>query len=163
MKSWSILAALAVAGVVAGEDCAAEPMRKTIWQGALHLGDSPDQYSNITSAGLVMQIPCALDPEKKGKLTLITRDIQTLAGDGHYAELIAHYEDGSSPADERVVDTFRLKGDSTNADTEHIFEIDPLKDQKSKPAYYSVRIKVDTSIKFTLWDDMVVKRIEIEQ
>jgi hypothetical protein len=144
---------------------AAESMRKNIWQGTLHLGDSPDQYSNVLSAGIVMQIPCKLDRDKKGKLTITTRDIQTLRGEGHYAELIAHVEDqpGDSPANEYVVETFRLKGDSTNADIEHTFEFDPAKGLMASANYYSVRIKLDTCIKFSLWDDFLVKRIDLEQ
>jgi hypothetical protein len=148
--------------VIASAAIAAD--QKTIWQGTIHLGDSPDQYSNVTSAGLVMQVPCKLDFEKKGKLTITTRDVQTLAGDGHYVELVGHYEDGDAPAREYVVETFRLKGDSTNADIEQEFELDPAKGlQGTPPAYYSVRIKIDTQIRFSLWDDFVVNRIEMEQ
>jgi hypothetical protein len=138
--------------------------RKTVWQGNLHLGDTPDQYSNIPSAGLAMQIPCKLDFGKQAKLAITTRDVQTLAGDGHFAELVAHYEDGDAPAREYVVETFRLKGNSTNADIEHAFELDPSKDlQGTPPAYYSVKLKVDTTVRFGLWDDFVLKRVDIEQ
>src|SRR5439155_22718194 len=91
---------------------AAEPAIKTIWQGAMHLGDNPAQYSNVPSAGMTLQIPFTLEAEKTGTLTVTTRDIQTLAGDGHYAELVAHYQDEDGPAREYVVETFRLKADS---------------------------------------------------
>src|SRR4051794_29094894 len=96
---FSILCCLV--GIAAG----AETARKTIWQGTLHLGDNPEQYSNVTSAGMVLQIPTKLDREKKGKLVITTRDIQTLLGEGHYAELIAHSEEqgGDAPANELVV------------------------------------------------------------
>ena len=141
----------------------AEPMLKTVWQGAIHLGDNPAQYSSVNSAGMLMQIPCAIDAAKKGKLVISTRDVQTLAGDGHYAELMAHYEDGDGPAREYVVETFRLKGDSNNVDIDHAFDFDPMKDLQAQPAYYSVRIKIDTQIKFSLWDDFVMKRIDVEQ
>src|SRR6185436_7078602 len=100
---------------------AAEPTRKTVWQGVAHLGDNPGQFSSVQSAGMALQIPLTLDPEKNGKLFVTTRDIQTLAGDGHYAELLAHYEDADSPAREYVVDSFRLKGDSNNKDEDHTF------------------------------------------
>jgi len=153
---------IAVVGLVAW--CVgAEPARTTVWQGTLHLGDNPMQYSSVQSAGMAVQIPCTLDAEKKGKLTITTRDIQTLAGDGHYAELVAHYQDDDGPAREYVVETFRLKGDSNNADIDHAFEISPMKGLYQKPAYYSIRIKVDTQIKFSLWDDFLMKRMEIEQ
>jgi len=149
--------------VVSGLCCAAEPTATTILQGALHLGDNPMQYSTIVSAGMAVQIPCKLDTEKKAKLSIITRDVQTLAGDGHYAELIAHYEDNDGPAREYVVETFRLKGDSKDADLDFAFDVDPLKGLYQKPSYYSVRIKVDTQIKFSLWDDFVLNRIELQQ
>ncbi len=141
----------------------AESAKTTIWQGALHLGDNPMQYSTVQSAGMAVQIPCTLDAEKKGKLTITTRDIQTLAGGGHYAELVAHYQDDDGPAREYVVEAFRLKGDSNNADIDHAFEINPMKGLYQKPAYYSIRIKLDTQIKFSLWDDFLLKRIEVEQ
>jgi len=138
-------------------------MRKAVWQGVLHLGDNPAQFSNALSAGMAVQIPLTLDSEKHGKLFVTTRDIQTLAGDGHYAELVAHYEDTDSPAREYVVESFRLKGDSNNKDEDHAFEFDPMKKLYAKPAYYSVRIKIDTQIKFSLWDDFLLKRIDVEQ
>ncbi len=142
---------------------AAELARTTIWLGTLHLGDNPMQYSSVQSAGMAMQIPCTLDADKKGKLTITTRDIQTLAGDGHYAELVAHYQDDDGPAREYVVESFRLKGDSNNVDVDHSFEFNPLKNLYQKPAYYSIRVKVDTQIKYSLWDDFLMKRIDVEQ
>ena len=41
--------------------------------------------------------------------------------------------------------------------------MNPMKGLYQKPAYYSVRIKIDTQIKFNLWDDFLLKRIDIEQ
>jgi hypothetical protein len=154
---------LIIVAAAAALSIAAEPEKKTIWLGTLHLGDNPLQYSTAVSSGMTMQVPIKLDTDKKGKLTAVTCDIQTLAGDGHYAELVAHYEDADGPAREYVVETFRLKGDSNNADIEHTFEFEPMKGLFQKPAYYSVRIKVDTQIKFGLWDDFLLKRIDIEQ
>ncbi len=142
---------------------AAEPVRTTVWSGTLHLGDNPMQFSSTQSGGMAVQIPCTLDAEKKGKLTVTTRDIQTLAGEGHYAELVAHYQDEDGPAREYVVEAFRLKGDSNNADIDHAFELNPMKGLYQKPAYYSIRIKIDTQIKYSLWDDFLLKRIEVEQ
>jgi hypothetical protein len=140
-----------------------DPVRKTIWQGTLHLGDNPEQYVSALSAGLLLQIPCKLDAEKKGKLLVTFRDVQTLAGEGHYAELLAHYEDPDGPGREYVVETFRLKDNSNNIDVERAFDFDPLKNLQARPAFYSIRIKLDTQIKFSLWDDFLMKRIEIEQ
>ena len=148
---------------LAGSLPADEPKRKAIWEGQLHLGDSAVQYAALPSAGMMMQVPCAIDAAKQGGLMITTRDIQTLAGDGHYAELMAHYEDGDGPAREYVVQTFRLKCDDSKADVDHRFSLEPMKGLYQKPAYYSVRIKVDTQIKFGLWDDFVLMRIEIEQ
>jgi hypothetical protein len=158
-----ILAPLALA-------MAADTTRTTLWEGAIHLGDNAAQYSTATSGGMQVQIPCSanpakngIDPTKEGKLKFTTRDVQTLSGGGHYAELMAHYEDGEGPAREFVVQTFRLNGDSNNTDVPHSFEFDPMKGLYQKPAYYSVRVKVDTQIAFMLWDDFLLKRIEIEQ
>ena len=156
-----MVALLAVIPCVASR--AADPVRKTMWQGVLHLGDNPGQFSSIQSAGMAIQIPCALDAEKHGKLFITTRDIQTLVGEGHYVELVGHYQDDDGPAREYVVETFRLKGDSNNVDVDHTFDFDPLKKLYAKPAFYSVRVKVDTQVKYSLWDDFVLKRIDIEQ
>jgi hypothetical protein len=142
---------------------AADTTRKTVWEGKIHLGDNAAQFANTISAGMGLQIPVVLDPDKKGQLYVVTCDIQTLAGDGHYLEFMAHYEDDDGPAREYVVETFRLKGDSNNVDVDHAFVFDPLKKLYAKPAYYSLRIKIDTQIKFKLWDDFLLKRIDIEQ
>src|SRR6476660_5843099 len=93
-------------GMTAGRLEGDDAMRRTLWQGTVHLGDNPEQYSNVLSAGIAMQVPCKLDRDKKGKLIITTRDIQTLLGDGHYAELIAHFEEqgGDAPANEMVVE-----------------------------------------------------------
>jgi hypothetical protein len=142
---------------------AEDTVRKLIWQGVIHLGDNPEQYSNTLSAGLLLQIPCKLDADKKGKLSITMRDVQTLAGEGHFAELMAHYEDEDGPGREYVVETFRLKDNSNNVDVLRTFDFDPMKGLQARPSFYSVRIKLDTQIKFSLWDDFLVKRIEIEQ
>jgi hypothetical protein len=161
MKHLIAAIALALSPMLAAS--AADTTRKTFWEGTLHLGDNAAQFATVVSAGMAVQIPCVLDTEKKGKLIIVTRDIQTLAGEGHFAELLAHYEDDDGPAREYVVETFRLKGDSNNVDVEHMFGFDPLKKLYAKPAYHSLRIKVDTQIKFKLWDDFLLKRIEVEQ
>src|SRR3954465_13761598 len=141
----------------------ADAVHRTLWEGTIHLGDNPSQFASVQSTGMSMQIPCMLDPEKKGKLTITTRDIQTLAGDGHFAELMAHYEDEDGPAREYIVETFRLKGKSNNVDEDHTFDFDPMKNLYAKPPFYSVRVKIDTQIKFKLWDDFFMKRITVEQ
>ncbi len=143
----------------------AQVAKKTIWQGVIHLGDNPEQYPKITSAGMAFQVPFKAAADKALKLTVTAADIQTVAGHGHYVEVIAHFEDqpGKAAAKEVVVETFRIKDDSA-ADKAYAFEVNPGKGLKGAvPAYYSVRIKVDTFVSFSLWDDFLVKRIEIEQ
>ena len=161
VKSHFFVSLLLLALPLTGQ--ADDPVRKTIWQGTLHLGDNPEQYTNALSAGLLLQIPCKLNAEKKGKLLISFRDVQTLAGEGHYAELLGHYEDEDGPGREYVVETFRLKDNSNNTDVERSFDFDPLKNLQARPVFYSVRIKLDTQIKFSLWDDFLIKRIEVEQ
>src|SRR5262249_52186899 len=109
MKFMLLLTALTLLHSVTA---AAETTRKAVWEGNIHLGDNPGQFTGVVSAGMALQIPVVLNPEKKGQLIVVTRDIQTLAGDGHYAELLGHYEDDDGPAREYVVETFRLRGDS---------------------------------------------------
>jgi len=163
MKSQLIIIAFTLILLAVRSSPAADTIRKTIWQGTLHLGDSPEKYPGTTSAGFVMQIPCKLDYEKRAKLAITTRDVETLASEGHYVELLAHYEDIDGPAREYVVETLRIKEEATDADIERTFELDPRRGLQSPPAYYSLRIKIDSAVRFSLWDDFLVKRIDIEQ
>jgi hypothetical protein len=157
------LAIALVLALVGSGVFAADEERKPLWEGTVHLGDNAAQFASVLSAGMSLQIPCKLDSEKKGKLLITTRDIQTLAGDGHYAELVAYYQDDDGPAREYLVEAFRLKENSNNADQNFSFDFEPLKNLYAKPAFYAVRIKVDTQIKYGLWDDFLLKRIEVEQ
>jgi hypothetical protein len=158
-----IVLALLIMCLAAGSRPAEGAERKTIWQGTLHLGDSPEKYPGTTSAGMAVQVPCKLDYEQKARLTIVTRDVETLAGEGHYVELLAHYEDIDGPAREYLVETLRLKEEATNADIERTFELDLKKGLQSPPAYYSLRIKIDTAVRYSLWDDFLLKRLDIEQ
>jgi hypothetical protein len=155
------------AGVIASA-VAEEPEKKpTLWTGALHLGDDPARYSDNASAGMAMQVPFKPDPAKTGKLTVVAQDVQTLLGDGHYVELVAHFapeRPGTEPAREVVVESFRLKDAGGEADAEYLFQFDPRRGLSGvDPDYYSIRIRVDTSIGFSLWDDFLLKRIEVQQ
>lgn len=143
----------------------AGPVKKTVWQGEMHLGDDPAKYPKVTSAGMSFQVPVKLDPAKKARLTVTAREVQTQAGGGHYVEVVAHFAGKGfrTPAKEVVVDTFRIK-DEVEADTDFTFDLDPAKNLGGAvPSYYSVRVKVDTGIPLGLWDDFLVKKIVVEQ
>lgn len=163
MKLESIVLAILFLGLTGDGRFADSAERKTIWQGTLHLGDSPEKYPGTTSAGMAMQVPCKLDYEKKARLVIVTRDVETLAGAGHYLELLAHYEDIDGPAREYIVETLRLKEEATTADIERTFDLDLKKGLQSPPAYYSLRLKIDTAVRHSLWDDFLIKRIDVEQ
>jgi hypothetical protein len=152
------LVALLSASVAPGAEPGGKP--RTIWQGVIHLGDNPEAYPEVVSAGITFQIPFTVDPSKKAKVTIRANDVKTEAGDGHYVDVIAHFEEGRGPAKEVVVDTFRIKDYGTKDLFE--FEFDPDNSLGGKrPDYYSIRIKIDTAIGYTLWDDFLVKRIDI--
>ena len=139
--------------------------KKTIWQGVIHLGDNSEKYPKITSAGMAFQVPFKAEFAKTTKITITVKEVETLAGNGNYVEVIAHYEKQPSkaPAKEIVVGTFRFK-DKSGEEKDFVYEFDSGKNLGDmRPDYYSVRIKVDTHIGFTLWDDFVVKRIVVEQ
>lgn len=154
----SIVACLLVPSLLA----ASEPKNK--WQGVLHLGDSPEKYEHVTSAGLAFQIPLKAETSAKAKLIVTTADVQTLQGEGHYVDVYAHFQTQPNvPAKEVWVETFRIKEISTGDDKEHVFEFDSGKNLSGeRPDYYSVRIKLDTALPFSLWDDFVIKRIVLE-
>ncbi|HYV38735.1 MAG TPA: hypothetical protein VE988_23825 [Gemmataceae bacterium] len=132
-----------------------------IWKGEIHLGDNPEAYDKITSAGMCMQVPFKADAAKKIRIVITAADVETLAGDGHYAEIVGHYQDGKKTS-ETIAKVFRIKDDS-GQEKDFVFEFSAKTDLKTAPAYFSVRIKVDTSIPFGLWDDFVVKQIRVEQ
>lgn len=157
----SLSAVLAASSVVAsGASPSGAP--NTIWQGVIHLGDNPQAYPKVTSAGVAFQIPFQLDPSKRARLIIGASDVKTEAGEGHYLDVIAHFQDGSGPAREVLVATFRIKEYATKESFP--FEFDPSMGLKGKKAdYYSIRVKIDTSIGYGLWDDFLVKRIDIEQ
>jgi hypothetical protein len=139
--------------------------KQTVWQGVLHLGDNPNAYPKFTSAGMSFQVPMKLDPEQVARLTITATEVQTQAGKGHLVEVIAHVEDqpDKAPAREILVDAFRIK-DKTTGDAVYSFEFNPVKNLKGMvPAYYSVRLKVDSYVQYSLWDDFLIKRIELEQ
>ena len=142
-----------------------EGKKKTVWQGTVHLGDSPEAYPKITSAGMAFQVPFKAETATATKLMISVKDIATQAGNGHYVEGIAHVEKQPSkaPAKDIVVATFRIKDQSAD-EKQFTFEFDSGKNLGDmKPDYYSVRIKIDTHIGFSFWDDFLIKRIELEQ
>jgi hypothetical protein len=157
-----IAAALLIA---AAQSARADGTTKTIWEGTIHLGDSPSAYPKVTSAGMTFQVPFRMGAGKATKLTVRAADIETQAGNGHYVEVLAHFEKQPSkaPAKGIVVATFRIKDKSAD-EKSYVFEFDSSKNLGDlKPDYYSVRIKVDTHVSFTFWDDVLIKRIVIEQ
>jgi hypothetical protein len=161
----NVMVAAVAVWLAAGPPPAAEPGKKAVWQGVIHLGDDPAKYPKVTSAGMAFQVPLKLDATRKAKLTVTASEVQTQAGGGHYVEVVAHFENKGfrTPAREVIVDTFRIK-DEVEADTDFTFDLDPAKNlDGAKPTYYSVRVKVDTGIPFGLWDDFLVKRIAVEQ
>lgn len=148
-----------------GIPATAQEMKKTIWKGTIHLGDSPEAYPKVTSAGLSFQVPFKMATGTATRLTVTVSDIETQAGNGHYVEVLAHFEKQPSkaPAKDILVGTFRIKDKSAD-EKPYTFEFDSGKNLGDlKPDYYSVRIKVDTHVSFTFWDDFLIKRIEIEQ
>ena len=132
---------------------------KALWKGAIHLGDNPEAFSDVTSAGMGMEVPYKSDFAVTQKIRVKVGDIQTLSGDGHFVEIIAHYEkDGSQ---EVSAEAFRLK-DETGAEREFKFEFVPTSKLQREPTYYSIKIRVDTGIPFSLWDDFLVKGISLD-
>jgi hypothetical protein len=155
----ALLAVLSIPGMTSAQH------KRAIWQGVLHLGDDPQAHPKVTSAGLAFQVPCKLDANKLAKLTVTAEGVQTQAGKGHIVEVLAHIENqpDKSPAKEILVASFRIK-DKTDDDDAYTFEFDPAKNLRGETAaYYSVRIRVDTYIQFSLWEDFLVKRIQVEQ
>lgn len=165
MNNVRLFAAAGVLAVAVGftTRVRAQEKPRTLWQGTLHLGDSPGAYPNVTSAGAVFQVPFKGQGFGKAKVTVTAADLQTLSGEGHYVEVVAHVESPQSPAREFVVATARLK-DQSKDDKPYTVEFDTSKAVEGmRPDYFSVRVRVDTSVGFTLWDDFLVKRIELSQ
>lgn len=157
---------LALAGLlVLGGTAAGEDSKKTLWKGLLHMGDNPEAYPKATSGGMAFQVPFRAKVGQATKLAILVDDVNTQAGNGHIVEVLAHFEKqpNKAPASEVVVDTFRVK-DESGAEKSFEFVFNSGKNLNDrKPDYYSVRIKIDTHVGFTFWDDFLIKRIDLEQ
>src|SRR5204863_5960931 len=101
----ALLVALAAGFLGIGTVSAADPVKTTVWQGALHLGDNPEKYPKVTSAGMGFQVPFKAQPGRLTKLTVTVEGVETQAGNGHYVEVVAHFErqPGKAPAREAPV------------------------------------------------------------
>jgi hypothetical protein len=149
--------------IAAASFAASAPQEKAhvIWEGQIHLGDNPEAYPKIASAGMCMQVPFKADAAKKYRITVKVCDVETLAGDGHFAEVFAHFQDKKETREEKLA-TFRIK-DNSGDDKDFAFDFSPKAALQAKPAYFSIRIRIDASIPFGLWDDFLVKQITVLQ
>ncbi len=115
---------------------------------------------------MAFQVPFKMEAGRPPNSRSPRPDIETQAGNGHYIEVLAHFEKQPSKAPAKDVvgrHLPRIK-DKTADDKTYAFEFDSGKNLGDlKPDYYSVRIKVDTHVSFTFWDDFLIRRIEIEQ
>lgn len=107
-----------------------------------------------------MEVPYARDFSKKQTIHVRASDIQTLAGEGHFVEVFAHFEKNQG-TENMLAATFRLK-DQSGAEKDFVFEFNPSDKLQMEPSYYSIRIRIDNSIRFSLWDDFLVKGISLE-
>ncbi len=157
-----IPAAVLLGALLVPSSAVPQEAKRTLWEGVIHLGDSPAAYPMVTSAGMAFQVPFKSQGFGKARITVTAADLQTLSGEGHYLEAVAHVESPQTPAREFVVATARLKGQAKE-DREYALELDTSKAVEGmRPDYYSVRVRVDTSVGYTLWDDILVKRIALE-
>ena len=133
-----------------------------VWEGRLHVGDEPGVYGDAAYSGLALELPLTLrktDPDGPDTTTLVvrTQDVQTFAGyPGHLITVTAYQPDLDDPthAIETVLITERL----TSADNNRKEIVVNLAGIDS-PAFVSVRVRVDTNVPPSLYDDFVVTRL----
>lgn len=132
-----------------------------IWAGRIHLGDEPGVYGDATYTGLCAEFPitltrCGTKPQDDISLILSAEDVQAYAPyPGHQVTVVGYKEiaDSDPPRWSEVElgvgrmkeDTIRIRIDNT----------DGIK-------FFSVRVRIDTTVAPGLYDELVLLRLELQ-
>lgn len=138
-----------------------------IWQGRVHLGDEPGIYADAHYCGLNIDLPFTVfrtDPDDREKRTfeliLETEDMVTYPHyPGHQVSITAYEPDQKDPyrSVERVVVQTKMSSDDNN---QKVIEVEV--GEGCDPYYFSIDIRVDTTVNPGLYDDFVVKRLSLK-
>ncbi len=138
-----------------------------IWQGRVHLGDEAGIYGDAHYSGLSFDLPFTVfrtDPDDREKrvfeVILETEDMVTYSHyPGHHVVITAYSPDIHDPyrSVEKVVCEARLTTDDKDQKTIQV-EVGEGPD----PFYFSIRVRVDTTIHPGLYDDFIVRRLSLK-
>lgn len=132
-----------------------------IWAGRIHLGDEPGLYGDATYTGLCAEFPITLtkyDTEVQDDISLIlnTQDVQVYDPyPGHQVIVVGYRKiaDSDPPRWEEVdLGVVRMKDDT--------IAIRPNSTDGIK--FFSVRVRVDTTVAPGLYDEFVLLRLELQ-
>lgn len=132
-----------------------------IWAGRIHLGDEPGLYGDAAYTGLCAEFPITLtkyDTEVQDDISLIlnTRDVQVYDPyPGHKVIVVGYRKiaDSDPPRWEEVeLGVVRMKDDT--------IAIRPNNTDGIK--FFSVRVRVDTTVAPGLYDEFVLLRLELQ-
>ncbi len=132
-----------------------------IWAGRIHLGDEPGVYGDAAYTGLCTEFPitltkCGNEPQSDISLILSAQDVQVYEPyPGHQVTVVGYKEvaDSDPPCWSEVeVGVGRMKEDTIRI---RIDNTDGLK-------FFSVRVRVDTTVAPGLCDELVLLRLELQ-
>ena len=132
-----------------------------IWAGRIHLGDEPGMYGDAAYTGLVTEFPITLtkygtEAQNDIFLILSAQDVQVYEPyPGHQVTVVGYKEiaDSDPPHwEELELSVGRMKEDTIT--------IRPSITNGIK--FFSVRVRVDTSVAPGLYDEFVLLRLELQ-
>jgi hypothetical protein len=134
------------------------PKPELIWQGRVHLGDSPGVFADASYSGLAVEFPVTLtkrDATGSDATTLRLRseNVETYEPYPGHRITVTLYEDSGSTI---LYEGYLVSGGSDKpVDTD--FDLDLAGQPTSM--FIGVRVQVDTSVRAGLYDDFVVTQL----
>ena len=131
------------------------------WAGRIHLGDEPGLYGDAAYTGLVTEFPitltkCGTEPQDDIELILSAEDVQVYEPyPGHQITVVGYRKIAESDPprwSEVELSVARMKEDT--------IKIRPNNTDGIK--FFSVRVRVDTTVAPGLYDEFVLLRLSLQ-
>jgi hypothetical protein len=152
------------------------PESELIWTGRMHLGDEPGIYGNASYVGLSFELPIMLRPfstesvaSPDATLVLSSEEVKVYPPYRGHIVTITSYEQVPS-ADPAALPPWRERPvcpkqpDNESPCAWRLTKEGDLKldfDPPQNSFYYSVRVRVDTTVTAGLYDDFLITRLGI--
>lgn len=154
------------------------PKAELIWAGCIHLGDEPGTFGCAAFAGLSFELPFMLSSFTDGTATPPTPDIKLILkaeevvvfpGYPGHKVTVTGYEPAPAPAPGALPTWMEVEicpeGASTGDPCEWRLTDDKLTLEFIPPPnikFFSLRVRVDTTIAAGLYNDFIVKRLSLK-